>query len=58
VSCFIRPSFSLRLLMYFDVVIQKESKVIMTGYSTCSNCEPLSVPTIWTAKVENDLLSE
>jgi hypothetical protein len=44
--------------MYFDVVIQKESKVIMTGYSTCSNCEPLSVPTIWTAKVENDLLSE
>jgi hypothetical protein len=44
--------------MYFDVVIQKNNVVIMRGYYTCSNCEPLNGPAIWTGKVENYLLSE
>jgi hypothetical protein len=30
----------------------------MIGYFTCSNCESLNGPAIWTAKVENDLVSE
>lgn len=44
-------------LNHFLIVESRDNLVLITGYSTCSY-EPLDGPAIWTAKVENDLLSE
>jgi ketosteroid isomerase-like protein len=42
---------------YFSIIESRENLVIIIGHSTCSY-EPLDGPALWTAKVENDLVSE
>jgi ketosteroid isomerase-like protein len=44
-------------LNHFQRVESRDNLVLITGYSTCSY-EPLDGPAIWTAKVDNDLVSE
>lgn len=41
----------------FTCVTVRDDVVIMTGYSTCSH-KPLNGPSIWTARVHNDRVSE
>jgi hypothetical protein len=38
-------------------ITKNEKLVLITGYSTCSY-EPLDGPALWTAKIENDRVSE
>jgi hypothetical protein len=43
--------------IFTDVTVN-ESVVIMNGYSTCSNEPNLNGPSIWTAKIRDDKVSE
>ncbi len=42
---------------HFSVIESRGNLVLMTGHSTCSY-DPLDGPALWTAKVENDLVTE
>jgi hypothetical protein len=42
---------------HFTAVESRDNLVLIVGYSTCSYA-PLDGPAIWTAKVENDLVTE
>ena len=42
----------------FTHLESRDQLVIMTGYSTCSNCEALDGPAIWTAKIRDDKVTE
>ena len=42
---------------HFSIVESRENKVLVTGFSTCSD-DRLDGPAIWKAKVENDLVTE
>jgi hypothetical protein len=42
----------------FTSVTVQDNIVIMIGYSTCSDESRLNGPSMWTAKVENELVSE
>ena len=42
----------------FTSVTVKTNVVVMVGYSTCSNERRLNGPSIWTAKVRGDRVSE
>ncbi|MFX0069223.1 MAG: nuclear transport factor 2 family protein [Promethearchaeota archaeon] len=41
----------------FTSITVRDNVVVMTGYSTCSH-KPLDGPSIWTAKVHGDRVSE
>ncbi len=43
---------------HFTKIESRENFVIMIGKSTCSNRESLNGNALWTAKIENDNLSE
>ena len=42
---------------HFPKIESRENLVLMIGYSTCSH-KPLDGPALWTAKIENDLVTE
>ncbi|MGD8455082.1 MAG: nuclear transport factor 2 family protein [Anaerolineales bacterium] len=42
---------------HFSLVESRDNLVLIIGHSTCSY-DPLDGPALWTAKVENDLVSE
>ena len=42
----------------FTTVCSRDNRVIMIGYSTCSNEPKLGGPALWTAIIENDLVAE
>jgi ketosteroid isomerase-like protein len=42
---------------HFSIVESRDNLVLMIGHSTCSY-DPLDGPALWTAKVENGLVSE
>ncbi len=43
---------------FFNRVESRDNLVIMIGYSTCSNEKSLDGPSIWTAKIKNNLVDE
>ena len=42
---------------HFNRIESRENQVIIIGFSSCSN-EALNGPMLWTARVENDLITE
>ena len=43
---------------HFTRIESKDNSVIMIGNATCSNVESLNINVLWSAKIENDKLSE